>query len=57
MLDGYYKTKIDLFWNKLAKALVYIGLTPNQITWLGLILMAVNCLAYAFHKNDFWYQS
>ena len=51
MIDGYYKNHIDRFWEYLAKGLVAIKLTPNQVTWLGLILLSINCLAYIIHQN------
>lgn len=51
MLDGLYKSKIDLFWNYLGKAVVYLGLTPNQVTWLGLGFLSINCLLYIWHED------
>ncbi len=52
MIDGHYKAKIDLFWNRLAKLLSGFGLTPNMVTWLGLILVLLNCVLYFLHKNN-----
>jgi len=53
MIDGHYKAKIDLFWNHLAKLLSGFGLTPNIVTWLGLILVLLNCVLYFLYKNNF----
>ena len=51
MLDGYYKHHIDRFWDFLARVLVIVGLSANQVTWLGLILVSANCGAYIMHHN------
>lgn len=53
MIDGHFKAKIDLFWNRLARCLSGCGLTPNMVTWLGLVLVMLNCLFYLLHKNNF----
>lgn len=52
MIDGHYKAKIDLFWNYLANNLSGLGLTPNTVTWLGLLLVLLNCVLYFLHKNN-----
>lgn len=51
MLDGLYKAKIDRFWNILGRGLVLTGLTPNQITLIGLVLVLLNCAAYLLHHD------
>lgn len=52
MIDGHFKGKIDLFWNRIAHVLVALNLTPNMITWAGLLLVLVNCLLYLLHENN-----
>lgn len=52
MIDGYYKHKIDLFWERLASCLVAAKLSPNTITWIGLVLVIANSLLYLHHKNN-----
>lgn len=53
MIDGHFKSEINLFWNFLAKGLVKLGLTPNQITWGGLGLIVFQCMIYPLHENNF----
>ncbi|HEV8015391.1 MAG TPA: CDP-alcohol phosphatidyltransferase family protein [Stellaceae bacterium] len=53
MLDGYRKSTIDRFWNSLARPLARAGLSPNQVTGIGLVLVLGNCAAYLLHRNDF----
>ena len=52
MIDGYYKSKINIFWERLASCLVAAKLSPNTITWIGLILVIANCLLYLVHQNN-----
>jgi phosphatidylglycerophosphate synthase len=51
MLEGYYKKHLNRFWESLARVLVIMRLTPNQVTWLGLFLLSLNCAAYVIHQN------
>ena len=55
MIDGYFKARIDLFWDRIGHYLVALNLSANNITWAGLILILVNCLLYVFHKNNFYF--
>lgn len=52
MIDGYFKGRIDLFWNRIAHVLAALHLTPNHITWAGLVLVVANCLLYLLHENN-----
>jgi len=52
MLDGYSKASIDRFWEALARPLARSGLTPNQVTWLGLGLVLANCVLYLWHQSS-----
>ena len=52
MIDGHFKSKINIFWDSLASCLVAAKLSPNTITWIGLVLVIVNCLLYLLHQNN-----
>ncbi|HKK15825.1 MAG TPA: CDP-alcohol phosphatidyltransferase family protein [Gammaproteobacteria bacterium] len=52
MIDGYFKAKIDLFWNRIAQVLVALNLAPNMITWIGLLLVLASCLFYLLYENN-----
>jgi phosphatidylglycerophosphate synthase len=54
MLDGYYKATTDRFWNFLAGGLVRAGLSPNQVTLIGLALVVANCALYVVHESTLW---
>ena len=51
MIDGLFKTHIDPLWERLARPLAAAGLTPNQVTLIGLALVAVNVAAFAVHRS------
>lgn len=55
MLDGYYKATTDRFWNFLAAGLARGGLSPNQITVIGLLLVLASCGLYAMNRNTLWF--
>ena len=55
MLDGYYKATTDRFWNFLATGLVRAGLSPNQVTIIGLALVVANCALYVVHESTLWF--
>lgn len=46
MIDGLFKPVMDRFWERMARGLVFLGVTPNGITWSGLILVALACVGY-----------
>lgn len=35
--------------------LTRFGATPNRVTLLGLVLVAVSCAAYLLHRSPFWF--
>ncbi len=51
MIDGLIKDKIDPIWESLSTPLVHIGMTPNQVTFAGLILVSAVCAAYVWHGS------
>lgn len=51
MIDGLFKTHIDPLWEKAARPLAAVGLTPNQVTLIGLALVAVNVAAFVVHRS------
>lgn len=51
MIDGLMKTKIDPLWEAMATPLVKARLSPNQVTFLGLVLVCMASLAYLWHGN------
>jgi phosphatidylglycerophosphate synthase len=55
MLDSTNRALSDRIWNALATPLVAAGLSPNQVTLLGLALVVANCGAYLAHRNPFWF--
>ncbi len=55
MLDGTNKAISDRVWDALAVPLARAGLTPNQITWLGLLLVLANCAVFYLYRSTFWF--
>ncbi len=51
MIDGLLKDKIDPMWEAMSTPLVKAGLTPNQVTFTGLILIILTSLAYLWHGS------
>lgn len=54
MIDGLFKTYIDPLWEMPAKPLSRV-FTANQVTLMGLGLIALVSLAYVWHQAPFWY--
>ena len=52
MIDGLLKDKIDPMWEAMSTPLVKAGLTPNQVTATGLILIILTSLAYLWHGSE-----
>ncbi|WP_204112470.1 CDP-alcohol phosphatidyltransferase family protein [Shimia biformata] len=55
MIDGLIKTRIDPLWEAMATPLVKAGLTPNQVTFAGLVLICLSSLAYLWHLSPLWF--
>jgi len=49
MLDGRYKAVQDRFWDKVARPLARTGVSPNQLTLLGALLVVGTAVSYVFH--------
>ncbi|TJV55934.1 MAG: hypothetical protein E5Y18_05175, partial [Mesorhizobium sp.] len=48
MIAGLMKRRIDPLWEHAASPLIGIGMTPNQVTSGGLVLVALSCAAYLY---------
>lgn len=55
MIDGRHKALFDHYWEAPAHLLVRAGIRPNQITWAGLALIALNCVLYPLHQDNLWF--
>lgn len=55
MLDGLKRDWAEPFWKSLARPLAQAGLTPNQVTLIGLALIVLNCALYLVHRDSFWF--
>jgi phosphatidylglycerophosphate synthase len=56
MIDSTNRALSDRIWNGMAAPLAAIGMSPNQVTLAGLVLVLANCAAYAFlHRDPFWF--
>ena len=54
MIDGLFKKYIDPLWEMPARPLARV-LTANQVTLMGLGLIGLVSLGYAWHHAPFWY--
>ena len=54
MLDGTKRNWAEQFWQSLARPLAATGVTPNQVTWTGLVLVLGNCALFAWHRQPLW---
>ena len=54
MIDGLFKRYIDPLWEAPARPLSR-RFTANQVTLMGLGLIALVSLAYVWHRAPFWY--
>jgi phosphatidylglycerophosphate synthase len=55
MLDGSNRGIGERFWHGLARPLANAGLSPNQVTWIGLVLILANCAVYIVHRQNLWF--
>jgi phosphatidylglycerophosphate synthase len=47
-------SRVVRFGNALADRIAASDITPNQVSWLGLALVACNSVLYLYHRNSFW---
>ncbi|WP_249690793.1 CDP-alcohol phosphatidyltransferase family protein [Stappia sp. WLB 29] len=52
MIDGLFKRHIDPLWESMATPLVRMGMTPNQVTATGLVLICLTSALYLWHGNS-----
>lgn len=52
MIDGLMKRRIDPLWERAAAPLARAGMTPNQVTACGLLLVAASSAAYLWHQSS-----
>ncbi len=52
MIDALLKDHIDPLWEKLARPLARAGMTPNQVTAAGLVLVCLVSAAYVWHRSE-----
>lgn len=55
MIDGLIKSKIDPLWEAMATPLVRARMTPNQVTFTGLILVIAVSGLYLWHGQPLMY--
>lgn len=55
MIDGLIKSKIDPIWEAMSTPLVRAGMTPNQVTFAGLVLILLMSGAYILHGSALIY--
>ena len=51
MIDGLYKKHIDHLWEAASTPLIRAGLTPNQVTSLGMVLTSLAAFAFLWHTS------
>jgi len=51
MIDELYKDQMDGGWDRVGRLVARTGLTPNAVTWLGMVLCTGNALWFCFHQN------
>lgn len=47
--------RVVRFGANLADRIAAADITPNQVSWLGLLLVTANSVLYLYHKNSFWF--
>jgi phosphatidylglycerophosphate synthase len=50
MIDGLYKARLDRMWDRAARPLAR-RVTANQVTLIGLVLVAASCGAFLLHER------
>ena len=52
MLDGRYGDRLNRVWEFLARGLARAGVSPNAVTFGGLVLVLAAAAAYPVHRNS-----
>jgi len=55
MFETINKSRVDGFWQAIARPLVSAGLSPNQVSWFGFALVVANCALYTAYQSSFWF--
>jgi CDP-diacylglycerol--glycerol-3-phosphate 3-phosphatidyltransferase/archaetidylinositol phosphate synthase len=53
MIDGLNRNWLGRVWEDIARPLARTGVTPNQVTWIGLALVLCNCAAFYAYGDTF----
>jgi phosphatidylglycerophosphate synthase len=52
MIDSLFRTRAEPLWERAARPLVHLGVTPNQVTAAGLALVLLVSALYAYHQSS-----
>ena len=52
MIDSLFRTHIDPIWERAARPLIRLGMTPNQVTAAGLVLVLLVSAIYLLHRSS-----
>jgi CDP-diacylglycerol--glycerol-3-phosphate 3-phosphatidyltransferase len=55
MIDGLTKDIQDRFWDRLGRVCARTGLTANQVTWLGTVLIVAHAAGFLVHQRAVWF--
>lgn len=51
VLDALFKPHMDRLWAPIGQLAARLGLTPNRVTYLSLLLCGVNALSFTLHQR------
>src|SRR5690606_11358735 len=52
MIDSLFRAHIDPIWERAARPLIRLGMTPNQVTAAGLVLVLLVSAIYLLHRSS-----
>jgi archaetidylinositol phosphate synthase len=55
VIDHVWKRQMDRAWDRVGRALVRAGVTPNAVTLVSLGGVLAACAAYLWHQNGLWF--